>query len=301
MNTKVAPLDVPTSMSQTYLENFEKATHGTGRLMLFAGDQKIEHLNEDFYGEGIAEEDADPVHLFNIASQAKIGVFATQIGLIAHYGMDYRDIPYIVKLNSKSPLVPTSQRDPISTSFTPVSKVAEFQKNSGLKIMGVGYTVYIGSEFENVMLREAAAAIYEAHQHGMMAIIWAYPRGKAVTNEKDPRIVAGAAGIMGCLGADFVKINAPKEEGQDPYELLKQATSAAGRTKVVCAGGSSSDPQKFLEGLYKQIHTGGTAGNATGRNIHQRPLKEAVAFANAIYGVSIEDKTAEEAFAEYMK
>jgi len=73
--------------------------------MLFAGDQKVEHLNDDFYGEEVPEGDADPEHLFKIASQAKIGVFATQLGLIARYGMDYKNVPYLVKVNSKTNLV----------------------------------------------------------------------------------------------------------------------------------------------------------------------------------------------------
>ena len=43
------PADVPQEMEKTFLENFEKTTNGSGRLMLFAGDQKAEHLNNDFY------------------------------------------------------------------------------------------------------------------------------------------------------------------------------------------------------------------------------------------------------------
>ncbi len=56
---------------------------GNDRLMLMAGDQKVEHLNNDFYGPEIAEDDGDPEHLFRIASRARIWVFATQMGLIA--------------------------------------------------------------------------------------------------------------------------------------------------------------------------------------------------------------------------
>ena len=77
------PLDVPQGMRDTYLANVQAATHGSGRLMLFAGDQKVEHLNDDFYGPGIHRDDADPEHLFSIASRGKIGLFATHMGLIA--------------------------------------------------------------------------------------------------------------------------------------------------------------------------------------------------------------------------
>lgn len=44
------PADVMPEARENYIENYMKATRGTGRLMLFACDQKIEHLNKDFYG-----------------------------------------------------------------------------------------------------------------------------------------------------------------------------------------------------------------------------------------------------------
>ena len=47
----VKPLDVPKKASQTYIKNYLKMTRGSGRLMLFAGDQKAEHLNDDFFGQ----------------------------------------------------------------------------------------------------------------------------------------------------------------------------------------------------------------------------------------------------------
>lgn len=299
-NNKISiPADVPQEYINEYIKNFSLVTHNSGRIMLFAGDQKIEHLNKDFYGEGIAKEDADPIHLFKIASLAKIGVFATQLGLIAKYGKDFPNVSYLVKLNSKTGLIKTDQKDPLSTSMTSIDAVLRFKKSSGLTICGVGYTIYLGSEYENIMLAEAAKYVFEAHQHGMISVLWIYPRGKAVKDEKDPNIIAGAAGVAATLGADFVKVNPPKKEGFDSAELLKQAVQAAGRTKVICAGGSSTDVELFLKGLYAQIHTGGTSGNATGRNIHQKSLNEAVAFCNAIYAITVENKTVEEAIKIY--
>lgn len=293
------PLDVSSTKKQTYLDNLSLATQKTGRLMLFAGDQKTEHLNDDFYGEGIAKEDNNPEHMFKIASQSRIGVFATQFGLISRYGMDYKNIPYLVKLNSKSHLVKTSQKDPLSSQWLSVAQIEEFRKKSGLKIVGVGYTVYLGSELEGEMLREAARIVYEAHELGMLVVLWMYPRGKAVPDEKDPHLIAGAAGIAATLGADFVKVNAPKKEGISPGEALKEAVEAAGRTKLICAGGSSTDATKFLQGLYDQIHIGGAFGNATGRNIHQKPLSEAIRFCNAISALTFDNKSVEEALKIY--
>jgi fructose-bisphosphate aldolase/6-deoxy-5-ketofructose 1-phosphate synthase len=295
----IVPLDVPKAMRETYVKNFMEITRGSGRLMLFAGDQKVEHLNDDFYGEGVPEDDADPEHLFRIASQAKIGIFATQIGLIARYGMDYRNIPYLVKVNSKTNIVETSQADPFSNLWYDVDQVVQFKENSGLNILGIGYTIYLGSEFEAEMLVQAAQVIYDAHQHGMVSVIWIYPRGAAVKDEKDPHLIAGATGVGACLGTDFVKVNYPKKEGAKSAEIFKEAVKAAGRTKVVCAGGTSDEANTFLKKLYEQIHISGAQGNATGRNIHQKTLDEAVSMCNAVYAITVEDASVEEALKIY--
>ncbi len=293
------PLDVPENMRGTFDQNMELATHGTGRLMLFAGDQKVEHMNSDFYGEGIHADDADGEHLFKIASQARVGVFATQLGLIARYGHDYTKVPYLVKLNSKTNLVKATQMDPRSQSWYSVEDVVKFKEQSGLNILGVGYTVYSGSEYEGEMLHEAAQAVFQAHQHGLFTVLWMYPRGKAVADEKDPHLVAGAAGVAGCLGSDFTKVNYPKPKEGDRALALKEAVVAAGRTRLICAGGDSIDVKVFLQTLHDQIHTAGAFGNATGRNIHQKSLDEAVRFANAVSALTYDLVTVEEAHAIY--
>jgi fructose-bisphosphate aldolase/6-deoxy-5-ketofructose 1-phosphate synthase len=298
-NKNYLPADVPNDVLNEYLNNYDEITLGSGRLMLFAGDQKIEHLNDDFYGEGIAADDNDPEHLFRIASQAEIGVFATQMGLISSYANDYPDIPYLVKLNSKTNLVKTAQQDPLSTQMIDVRQVVEFKKNTGLNILAVGYTVYLGSEYENAMIREAAQAVHWAHRHGLVTVLWVYPRGKAVKDEKSPELIAGATGVAACLGSDFVKVNYPKKEGQKSAEIFKQAIKAAGRTKVVCAGGSSMEPKAFLQQLHDQIFISGASGNATGRNIHQKPLDEAIRLTNAVTAITVYGKSADEAYKVY--
>lgn len=288
-------LDVPAEMRQRFRKNYVKITRGSGRLMLFAGDQKVEHLNDDFFGPGIAPEDNDPEHMFLIASRARIGVYATQIGLIARYGSDYPEVPYLVKLNSKTNLVKTSEADPNSTQWLDVQQVDDFREESGLKILGVGYTVYLGSDHEAEILRQAAQLVYEAHRLGYVTVLWMYPRGRAIKDEKDPHLIAGAAGVAAALGSDFAKVNYPEKPGFESSQMFKEAVQAAGRTKVVCAGGKSLDVESFLQRLHDQIHISGASGNATGRNIHQKPLDEAVRFCNAIYAITVEDASTEAA------
>ena len=289
------PVDVAPDMRDEYISNYMKATQGTGRLMLFACDQKVEHLNKDFYGEGIDIADLDPEHLFKIGSQGVCGVLAGQRGLIAQYAADYPDINYLVKMNSKTNLVGVKQDDPYSPQLYDLDAVLAMRE-AGVNIVGLGYTIYLGSEYESTMMAEAGELIARAHNHGLLVVLWMYPRGKAVTAEKDPDLIAGAAGVALCLGADFVKVNPPKpEDGRTPAEGLHVASMAAGRTGLVCAGGSTVDAQTFLTQLHDQIHIGGACGNATGRNIHQRSLDEATRLTKAISAITLADYSVEDA------
>ena len=297
------PVDVSPEMRETYIDNYMKATRNTGRLMLFACDQKIEHLNKDFYdgGEEIDIADAEPEHLFKIGSQGVCGVLAGQRGLIAQYAADYPEINYLVKMNSKTNLVKTKQEDPYSPQLYGLDTVLAM-RDAGVNIVGLGYTIYLGSEYEATMMAEAGDLIAQAHAEGLLVVLWIYPRGKAVTAEKDPDLIAGAAGVALCLGADFVKVNPPKPEGEDqrtPAEALAIATKASGRTGLVCAGGSTVDAETFLTQLHEQIHVGGAVGNATGRNIHQRSLDEAVRLTKAISAITLADYSVEDALAVF--
>jgi len=291
------PAGVPAEARETYIDNYLKATQGTGRLMLFACDQKIEHLNDDFYGEGIDPADANPEHLFQIGAEGVIGVWAGQRGLVAAYAEDYPDINYMIKVNSKTHLIKKDQDDPYSPQLHSFEAILELI-NNGVNVVGIGYTIYIGSEYEAQMMAEAGELIAQAHAAGIIVCLWVYPRGKAVPNEKDAHLLAGAAGTALCLGADFVKINPPTPvEGSTPAELLHQASMASGRCGLVCAGGSTVDAVEFLTQLWEQIHVGGARGNATGRNIHQRSLDEAVRLTKAISCITLADGSVEDAVA----
>ena len=293
----ITPIGIPPDSQSLYNENYALATQNSDRLFLMAGDQKVEHLNDDFVGGNVATDDAAPEHLFRIASEAPIGCFATQLGLIRRYGMDYKDIPYLLKLNSKTHLAESEQRDPLSRQWQGIEQIADFIRHSHLHVVGVGYTIYPGSEYEAAMLTEASRLIYDAHQRGLIAVVWAYPRGKAVGDrEQDAHIIAGAAGLGACLGADFVKVNPPlNARGETDALLLGESVSAAGRTGVICAGGNETTPEVFLQRVFDQIHDGGTAGCATGRNVHQRPRQEAVRLCRALHAIVVDNKGVREA------
>ncbi len=292
------PLTVPKNKEQDFIKNYELATRGTNRLMMFAADQKVEHLNNDFVGPGIPAEVADPEHYFKIADKAHIGVLATQLGLIAQYGRDYPEIPYLVKINSKTNILTTEYKDPFANIWLQLEDIIKFKQETGLNIVGVGYTVYIGSWYESNMFNQAASLIYQAHQEGLITVLWMYPRGRAVKNETDLHLIAGGAGVALCLGADFVKVNYPYDnpDHTQTIEQFKEVIKAAGRTGVICVGGARKDPKVFLQCLSDQIKKAGARGNATGRNIYQRPLDQSIRMANAISAISLYDYSPEQAY-----
>ncbi|HTX86497.1 MAG TPA: aldolase [Candidatus Nanoarchaeia archaeon] len=291
------PYDVPKSKRAAYLKNWRVATRGTGRLLMFACDQKVEHLNDDFVAPGMSPEVADPKHYFEIAQKARIGVLGSQLGLIAKYADICPKVPFLIKANSKTNLIKKSARDPFSNRWVPMDDVIKFKKKSGLNIVGVGYTVYIGSEFESESFGQAARIVYDAHQEGMLAVIWIYARGKAVKNETDLHLLAGGAGVAVCLGADFVKISYPYDQPTvETAKKFREVVTAAGRSKVIAIGGPKMPEKKFLQQLHNQIHISGTGGVAIGRNIYQRPLEEAIRMADAVAAVVLYDYSAENAY-----
>jgi class I fructose-bisphosphate aldolase len=209
-------------------------------------------------------------------------------------------------MNSKTHLVKTSAKDPAKHQDDPYSpQLYDIQtvldlRDNGVNAVGVGYTIYLGSEYESQMVMEAGQLIADAHSVGLLVVLWIYPRGKAVADEKDAHLIAGAAGAALCLGADFVKVNPPKgDETASSAEKLKEAAAASGRTGLVCAGGSTVDAETFLTQLWEQIHVGGASGNATGRNIHQRSLAEAVRLAKAISAITLGDWAVADALAVF--
>ncbi|MCG2690318.1 aldolase [Candidatus Parcubacteria bacterium] len=272
------PLDVPFDKKEDYLLNYKKATFENKGMFIIAGDQRIEHLNKDFFGKNISQDDATPEHLFKIAQSVKGIVLAVQLGLISSFADNYREINYLVKLNSKTDLLKGGE--PFSEILNSVNDVVKFALESKLKVVGVGYTIYLGSVFESKMLKEVAKVIKEAHQNGLLVVLWVYPRGKAIKDEKNPDLLAGSVAVAGVLGADFVKLQFP-EKKRALKKFLSQAVKTAGHCKIVSAGGEAIKPEKYLKRIKEQLQLG-SFGVACGRNLHQKGLEEAVKFAQTI-------------------
>lgn len=289
--------DLPKSMAEKFCDNMHAITRDTGRLFLFAADQKIEHLNDDFYGNGIDRQANDPEHIFKIARDGSIGALAVHAGLLARYGTLYKNIDYIVKLNGKTNLG-APKHDPMSALLWDVDDVLTMAEEHDLKIRGVGVTIYLGSEYEPRMLAQAAQVVMRAHMQGLVALLWIYPRASHLKNAYTPEHIAGAAGLGNTLGADFVKIHTAYAQATlSSVEALAIATEAAGNTGVIVAGGNCVPIKDLLKNIHEQITQGGTAGCAIGRNLIQRSYEESVALSKAIAALVYDNATYQKALA----
>lgn len=284
----IIPGDVPEKKHDTFIKNYNLITRETGRLFLFSCDHKIEHLNADFYGTSISPQALHPDHMFRIASQGNIGAMATHLGLITRYAKHYPHVNYIAKLNGRTNLGSATLENPKSYNLWKVDDVMHFKhNNTKINVPGIGITVYLGNDYEAEHLAQAAQTITHAHNEGLVTIAWIYLRGKYVlSQENNPELIAGAAGIGLSLGADFIKIKQPAPTSfSTSTQSLKIASAAAGNSKLLCAGGEKIEPEKYLHNLFDQIHNGDTAGTAVGRNIFQHSLPESIALTNAIAAI----------------
>jgi len=284
------PIDVPETHRSQYYTRLHTITKGTGRLALFSADHKVEHLDH-----------VAPETLLYIAQEGYMPAFATHLGIVSRYAAYYTGINYIIKLNGKSNLRDTTYDDPYSSALFSLEQVARVHDQSNASICGIGYTVYLGSSYEQHMLSEAAELVHAAHQCGYIAIIWMYPRGIAIHNEQHPDLITGAAGVATSLGSDFVKVKVPQQEATESAQHLAATVRSAGSTGVLCSGGSREDAKTFLDTLYQQIHTGHVAGCAVGRNIFRREPRSAIAMTRAITAIVYEGADKDDAYAHLYK
>ena len=251
----------------------DKSTHlgkivKNGKILILAMDQGMEHGPTDFNAKNI-----NPEYVCDIACRGGFTGFALQKGVAKHYKDCYSGkVPLILKLNGRTNIVP---KDDCYSS--PVASVKEAVD---LGADAIGYTLYVGSPSEAQMFREFGAIEREAHDFGLACVVWAYPRGKYVKDEKSKETVAYAARVAMELGADVVKINYPGS-----IDAMKWVVASAGRCKVISAGGSKQPDEEFLAKV-RDIMAGNGSGLAVGRNVWQNdnPLKITEGIKKVIFG-----------------
>jgi class I fructose-bisphosphate aldolase len=243
-----------------------------GKSMLLAYDQGFEHgPSTDFN-----ERNVDPSFVMDIATKGGFNGIVFQKGVAEKY-YDGR-VPLIVKVNAKSAL---PKGEPNSKQNCSVEYAI-----ASLGARAIGYTIYLGSQFEGEMFQEFGAIQEEAHDRGVPAIAWVYPRGQAVTNDSSKEIVAYAARVGLELGADAVKI---KYTG-DP-QSFSWAVRSAGKARVFMSGGPKAPTDQDFLNQVRGVMQAGATGLAVGRNVWQN--EDPIQMATYLKQIIFEQKAVE--------
>lgn len=222
------------------------------KACFLACDQGLEHGPGDFN-----ERNINPEYIMNIAVEGGYtGVIVGHGIAEKYYRGPFKAVPLIVKLNGKTHL---QHGDPLSRQLCSVDRAVK------LGAAAVGYTIYPGSRHMQEMFAEFGRIVEQAHDHGIPAILWVYPRGEHI-DEMENKILAYGTRIGLELGADMLKV---KFNGD--LENFKWMLQCAGRTKVVISGGTKEEPAAFLKEVHEIVHEAGGDGIAVGRNIWQDP------------------------------
>jgi len=230
-----------------------------GKAMYLAYDQGLEHGPIEFNDRNV-----DPKFIINIAAKGKFTGIVFQKGIAEKYSNEIKKskVPLILKLNGKTNLF---KGEPIS------AQIATIEEARKLGAAAVGFTIYVGSQYETKMIEQFEKIEKEAHSLGIPVIAWIYPRGKSIYGKNEKELMAYACRVGLELGADIVKIHW-NENLQD----LKWATKSAGKCKVVIAGGLKVSEGEFLSSVREAMKSE-IVGIAVGRNIWQAVEPLAVA------------------------
>ena len=281
---------------------------GTGYVSILPVDQGIEHSAAASFAKFPAY--FDPARLCDLAIAADCNAIATTLGGLGIVSRRYvHKIPFIVKLNHNDFLNYPNTYDQVM--FASVEQAAE------LGSVGVGATIYFGSDGADRQIIEVSRAFAEAHRLGMFTVLWCYLRNPAFKQgDTDYHVSADLTGQANHLGvtieADIIKQKQPENNGgynavqfgkTDPLVYSQLTTDHPidlARWQVVnCYGGripliNSGGESKGADDLAQAVRTAvinkraGGAGLIVGRKAFQRPTDEGAALIHAIQDVYLD-------------
>lgn len=278
---------------------------GTGYVSILPVDQGIEHSA----GASFAPNPAyfDPENIVKLAIEGGCNAVASTLGVLGSVARRYAHrIPLILKLNHNEFISYPNSYDQI--------RFASVKQAFDMGAVGVGATIYFGSEESKRQLQETAPMFQQAHELGMFTVLWCYLRNPAFkTKEVDYHVAADLTGQANHLGvtieADIIKQKLPETNGG--FEALKfgkthkavysQLSSAhpidltryqlancyMGRAGLINSGGASSGESDLKEAVTTAVinKRAGGMGLISGRKAFQRPMKDGVELLNAIQDV----------------
>jgi class I fructose-bisphosphate aldolase len=272
------------------------ALAGSGKMVILPVDQGFEHGPARSFASNPAAY--DPRYHFQLAIESGCAGYATPLGFLEAGAKEFAgQIPLILKVNNHDVL--HDEKDPKQAITSSVRDAVR------LGCVGIGYTIYPGSEERLEMYSQLRALAEEAKTYGLAVIVWSYPRGSSLSKEGETAIdvTAYAAHIAAQLGAHIIKVKLPTAHLEQPlakkvYEAEKvpigslaervrhvvQATFG-GRRIVIFSGGATDPDDEAVFDQVRAIRDGGGFGSVIGRNSFQRKRPEALKFLETIMGL----------------
>ncbi|MGM0441948.1 MAG: class I fructose-bisphosphate aldolase [Elusimicrobiota bacterium] len=282
---------------------------GTGYLSILPVDQGIEHSA----GASFAPNPIyfDPENIVKLAIEGGCNAVTSTLGALGTVSRKYaHKIPFIAKLNHNELLSYPNSYDQ--------RLFASVQQAFDMGAVGVGATIYFGSQESRRQIEEVSCIFEEAHKLGMFTVLWCYLRNNDFkTEDADYHTSADLTGQANHLGvtieADIVKQKQPTNNGgynalkfgkTDPlvYEKLTSehpidltryqvANCYMGRIGLINSGGASGDNdlKQVVKTAVINKRAGGM-GIISGRKTFQKPMDEGLKIFNAIQDVYLSEE-----------
>ena len=281
---------------------------GTGYLSILPVDQGIEHSAAASFAPN--PEYFDPARLCDLAIAGDCNAIATTLGNLGIVSRRYiHKIPFIVKLNHNDLLrYPTTYDQQFFGSV---------RQAFDLGAVGVGATVYFGSEGSVHQIEEVRVAFEEAHRLGLFTVLWCYLRNEAfIKDGVDYELSADLTGQGNHLGvtieADIIKQKQPVNNGgytavkfgktdprvyselttDNPIDLTRwQVVNCyAGRIGLINSGGESKGGNDLAAAVRTSVinKRAGGQGLILGRKAFQRPIDDGAEIIHAVQDVYLD-------------
>ena len=303
---------IPTDRPPAVLRNMQTVFNhgrlgGTGYLSILPVDQGIEHSA----GASFAPNPIyfDPENIVKLAIEGDCNAVASTVGVLGIVCRKYaHKIPFIIKINHNELLTYPNKYDQVL--FASVDQAFE------MGAVGVGATIYFGSEESSRQIVEISECFEYAHSLGMFTVLWAYLRNNEFKADKDYHLSADLSGQANHLGvtiqADIIKQKQPVCNGgykaidfgkthdkvyselssDHPIDLTRYqvVNCYMGRAGLINSGGAAgkNDMAQAIRTAVINKRAGGT-GLITGRKSFQKPMKDGVELLHAIQDVYLSD------------
>jgi len=278
---------------------------GTGYLSILPVDQGIEHTASASFARN--PKYFDPENIIKLAIEGGCNAVASTLGVLGSISRRYaRKLPFIVKLNHNELLSKPEISD--QTMFASVEQAWD------MGAIGVGSTIYFGSQNSRRQIQETSEAFKIAHELGLVCVLWCYLRNKEefVKNGKDYHTAndlesqANHIGVtieadiikqkISTLSRGFLDLNFGKTDElvynklatDHPLEWNRyQVTNCyMGRVGLINSGGESgkNDLADAVTAAVINKRSGGT-GLILGRKAFKKPTPEGIKILNAVQDV----------------